>query len=116
MRRAGYPRALRPPSALFLLFLQRGLDLRDGHGLRGAIHDLDQTPALLLAQRARLLDAHDIAAPGAIGLVMRLEARGLFVPTLVDRATLQSLNPHDTAFLPLVTPPPPPSLPPPPLT
>src|SRR5260221_9176402 len=107
MRRAGYPRALRPPSALFLLFLQRGLDLRDGHGLRGAIHDLDQTPALLLAQRARLLDAHDIADPGAIGLVMRLEARGLFVRTFVDRVTLEGLDGHDDGFLHLVAHPPP---------
>src|SRR6185503_14532905 len=83
----GESRLLRPVDQLFM---------------RAARDDLDDRTALLARERAALLDAHGVADPGAVLLVVRLELAAEPNHTLVDRVPAQPLDAHDDGLVHLV--------------
>src|SRR5688500_12561980 len=80
-------RVLRPVDELFV---------------RAARHDLDDGPALLARERTALLDAHRVADPGGVLLVVRLELAGEAHDPLVDRVPPQPLDADDDRLVHLV--------------
>src|SRR5471032_1953691 len=60
-----------------------------------ALDDLEKTPTLVFADRARLHDANDVADLGVVGLVVRLEAHRLADDLLVGRMGNARLGHHD---------------------
>src|SRR5690242_10970570 len=91
---------------LAALAFRVGIELRhhllNRRHLRGALQDLDEAPALVFAERAGLLDAHDVADAGVVVLVVRLEFVGEAIGTLVDRVLLQRFDGDDDGLLHLV--------------
>src|SRR5690348_76583 len=82
--------------------VQLGHHLLDWLDLHGLAKNLDQPPALVFAEWARLLNAHSVADVGGVMLVMRLELGGVLVGALVERVALERLDGDDNRLLHLV--------------
>src|ERR1700722_12092891 len=67
-----------------------------------ALHDLEETPTLVFADRTGLHDSNDVADLGVVGLVMRLEAHRLADDFLVGRMGNARLGHHDDRLVHLV--------------
>src|SRR3979411_516945 len=67
----------------------------------GFLHHLDHAPALVLGDRPGLHDAHQIADPALVGLVVRLEVLAALHDLLVERvtATVGHLDHHRLVHL-----------------
>src|SRR6202035_566457 len=66
------------------------------------LQNFGDTPAGLLRDRASLDDAHAIADPAHVLLVVDLEAPGVADDLLVERMRLEDLDHHDHGLLHLV--------------
>src|SRR5262249_12508461 len=81
-------------------YLETGFLLN--HLLLRSLDDVEKTPPLLFRVRAAFLNAYDVADPGVVLLVVRLEARRAAYDLLIDGVTDAGLADHHDRFLHLV--------------